>query len=90
MHPTLAEQLAAMHRRELQEEAMMPYQMYQLYQIERPKTVAEIRLADEHAGALPPPWLPSYGRSLEPGGADVRCQIAWRLTTAWRRRAAAT
>jgi hypothetical protein len=52
MHPTIAEQLAAMHRRELQEEAMMPYQMYELYEIERPKTVAEIRLADEHAARI--------------------------------------
>jgi hypothetical protein len=52
MHPTIAEQLAAMHRQELQEAAVMPYQMYELYQIERPKTVAEIRLADEHAGRL--------------------------------------
>lgn len=29
---------------------MMPYQTYQLYQIERPKTVAEIRFAEERAG----------------------------------------
>ena len=29
---------------------MMPYQTYQLYAIERPKTAAEIRQADERAG----------------------------------------
>lgn len=29
---------------------MMPYQTYQLYQIERPKSAAEIRSADERAG----------------------------------------
>jgi len=35
---------------ELEEPAMMPYQAYQLYQIERPKSAAEIRIADERAG----------------------------------------
>ena len=29
---------------------MMPYQAYQLYQIERPKSAAEIRIADERTG----------------------------------------
>jgi hypothetical protein len=29
---------------------MMPYQSYQLYQAERPKTAAEIRRADEQIG----------------------------------------
>jgi hypothetical protein len=29
---------------------MMPYQTYQLYATERPKTAAEIRQADERAG----------------------------------------
>jgi hypothetical protein len=29
---------------------MTPYQTYQLYQIERPKTAAEMRSADERAG----------------------------------------
>ena len=29
---------------------MMPYQTYQLYQIERPKTAFELRGADERAG----------------------------------------
>jgi hypothetical protein len=29
---------------------MMPYQTYQLYQIERPKSAAEIRRADEQLG----------------------------------------
>ncbi len=52
MFPTIAEQLAAMRRAELQEAAMMPYENYTLYQIERPKTAAEIRLADERAGRL--------------------------------------
>ena len=31
---------------------MMPYQAYQLYQIERPKTPAEIRRADEQRGRM--------------------------------------
>jgi len=29
---------------------MMPYQVYQLYQLERPKSAAEIRRADEQLG----------------------------------------
>ncbi|HXB49522.1 MAG TPA: hypothetical protein VNW50_17295, partial [Streptosporangiaceae bacterium] len=32
--------------------AMMPYQVYQLYQAERTKTAAEIRRADEQLGEL--------------------------------------
>jgi hypothetical protein len=31
---------------------MMPYQVYQLYQIERPKSRAEIRRADEQLGHM--------------------------------------
>ena len=31
---------------------MMPYQAYQLYQIERPKSRAEIREADERLGRM--------------------------------------
>jgi hypothetical protein len=31
---------------------MMPYQAYQLYQIERPKSRAEIRRADERLGRM--------------------------------------
>ena len=31
---------------------MMPYQAYQLYQIERPKSRAEIRAADEQLGRM--------------------------------------
>ena len=31
---------------------MMPYQAYQLYQIERPKSRAEIREADERLGHM--------------------------------------
>jgi hypothetical protein len=31
---------------------MMPYQSYQIYQIERTKTRAEIRRADEQAGHM--------------------------------------
>lgn len=31
---------------------MMPYQAYQLYQIERPKSRAEIRRADEQLGHM--------------------------------------
>ena len=41
-----------MYRAKLQEEAMMPYEPYKLYQIERPKTATEIRLADERTGQL--------------------------------------
>jgi hypothetical protein len=52
MHPTIAEQLAAMRRRELQEAAMTPYDTYRLYDTERPKSTAEIRAADERAGRL--------------------------------------
>jgi hypothetical protein len=52
MHPTIAEQIAAMRRRELQEAAMMPYDTYRLYEAERPKTAAETRAADERTGRL--------------------------------------
>jgi hypothetical protein len=31
---------------------MMPYQAYQVYQAERPKTAAEIRRADEQLGHM--------------------------------------
>jgi len=31
---------------------MMPYQSYQVYQAERPKTAAEIRRADEQLGRM--------------------------------------
>jgi len=31
---------------------MMPYQSYQLYQAERPKTAAEIRRADDQLGHM--------------------------------------
>ena len=31
---------------------MMPYQSYQIYQAERPKSAAEIRRADEQLGQL--------------------------------------
>jgi hypothetical protein len=31
---------------------MMPYQAYQLYQIERPKSRAEVRRADEQLGRM--------------------------------------
>jgi hypothetical protein len=31
---------------------MMPYQSYQSYQVERPKTAAEIRRADEQLGHM--------------------------------------
>jgi hypothetical protein len=37
-------------RTHAEEARMMPYQTYQLYQIERPKSAAEIRAADERAG----------------------------------------
>jgi hypothetical protein len=35
---------------DVEEEGMMPFQAYQLYEIERPKTAAEVRRADERAG----------------------------------------
>jgi hypothetical protein len=35
---------------DVEEAVMMPYQVYQLYQIERPKSAAEMRSADERAG----------------------------------------
>ena len=31
---------------------MMPFQSYQIYQAERPKTVAETRRADDQLGAM--------------------------------------
>ena len=31
---------------------MMPYQSYQIYQVERPKSVGEIRRADEQLGHM--------------------------------------
>jgi hypothetical protein len=39
-------------RRDFEETAMMPYQTYQLYDIQRPKSAAEIRSADERAGRI--------------------------------------
>jgi len=52
MFPTIAEQHAAMRRREFEVAAMMPYDTYRLYQTERPKTAAELRYADERTGRL--------------------------------------
>jgi hypothetical protein len=71
MHPTIAEQLAAMRRRELQEAAMMPYDTYRLYEAERPRTAAEIRAADEQAGRLAA-TVSRLVRRLMPGGRRPR------------------
>jgi hypothetical protein len=71
MHPTIAEQLAAMRRRELQEAAMMPYDTYRLYETERPKTAAEIRAADERTGRLAA-TVSGLVRRLMPGGRRPR------------------
>jgi hypothetical protein len=65
MFPTIAEQLAAARRRELEEAAMGPYEAYRLYQIERPKTAADLRLADERTGRL------------AAAAADVFRQLTW-------------
>jgi len=40
---------------------MMPYQSYQIYQAERPKSAAEIRRADEQLGQLAEFLLASKG-----------------------------
>jgi len=52
MFPTIAEQHAAMRRKELEEAAMTPYDTYRLYQIERQKSITEVRYADEQAGRI--------------------------------------
>jgi len=45
---------------------MMPYRVYQLYQIERPKSAAEIRLADERLGKAAASVSRLWRRAAEP------------------------
>jgi len=47
---------------------VMPYQAYQLYQIERPKSPAEIRLADEQLGRAAERLSRLWRRAAEPIG----------------------
>ena len=64
---------------------MMPYQSYQLYQIERPKTAFEIRCADERAGrtaaavAAMLRRLTATGRRRQHGPGA--CAVPGRMTT---------
>jgi hypothetical protein len=51
--------------RELEEAAMGPYEAYRIYQIERPKSAADLRLADERTGRL------------AAAAADVFRQLTW-------------
>ena len=44
----------------------MPYQVYQLYQIERPKSAAEIRFADEQLGRAAESVSRLWRRTAEP------------------------
>jgi hypothetical protein len=61
---------------------MMPYQAYQVYQAERPKSAAEIRRADEQLGHLAEnmSWL--WQRVIQPvvalRGPAPRCWSAQR------------
>lgn len=45
---------------------MMPYQVYQLYQAERPKTAAEIRRADEQLGELSRAFSSAWQHATRP------------------------
>ena len=45
---------------------MMPYQAYQLYQIERPKSRAEIREADERLGHMAKSVTALWERMAQP------------------------
>ncbi len=64
---------------------MMPYQSYQLYQIERPKSAFEIRWADERAGrtaaavAAMLRRLTATGRRRQHGPGA--CTVPGRMTT---------
>jgi hypothetical protein len=48
---------------------MMPYQIYQLYQAERPKTAAEIRRADEQLGELSRAFSWAWQHATQPHAA---------------------
>ena len=45
---------------------MMPYQVYQLFQAERPKTAAEIRRADEQLGELSRAFSSAWQHATRP------------------------
>ena len=47
---------------------MMPYQVYQLYQTERPKSPTEIRRADEQLGRAAESISGLWRRAVEPIG----------------------
>jgi hypothetical protein len=47
---------------------MMPYGSYQLYQIERPKTPAEIRRANEQRGELSRTLSMAWHEAVRPAG----------------------
>jgi hypothetical protein len=62
---------------------MMPFQTYQLYQIERPKSAFEIRSADERAGRAAAA-LTGMLRRLRPQDRGMDCTFAavhGRMTT---------
>ena len=48
---------------------MMPYSTYQLYQIERPKSAAEVRRADEQLGEISRTLSTAWHRASRPTGA---------------------
>ena len=51
---------------------MMPYQVYMLYQIERPKSPAEIRRADDQRGKAAKSMSALWRRAAEPIGQAAR------------------
>ncbi len=63
---------------------MMPYQAYQLYQTERPKSAAEIRRADEQLGkaaqGLSSLWCLA-AESIGLARAPQRCQRRVQITS---------
>lgn len=60
---------------------MMPYQTYQLYQIERPKSAAEIRRADERAGRTAAAVAGIVRRRPRPARPMDSTLICGRMTT---------
>jgi hypothetical protein len=58
---------------------MMPYDTYRIYQIERAKSLAEVRRADEQAA-----WFGSAASSLF-GGITRPVRAIWRLHPAGSR-----
>ena len=59
---------------------MMPYQIYQLYQAERAKTVAEIRHADEQLGELSRALSSAWQHAIRPKAALPALLGAFALT----------